>query len=255
MHEKKAFSVEQKRRHDAKIICAYAHYVTLGSHCKMASSSSEDKADTWPERPTRIQPQQFEPVRQDSDSTRTSCQQQTCQNWQYGLVIKPFSSPQMIMYWLAFCIVMSRLKCLVWSMFFVVAFSLCRFIKYDWSMTELQWSWISHFSVYHDKIIYYFQGWSNVTKSSASDDLLHVNCNVRNQTQTCFRSTQIVDCLPGVGTSIEGPFTSLLLLLKVCFAYLFIVHFVSSVLQSSFVVFAQEEMLLASNSSLICGIQ
>ena len=84
-------------------------------------------------------------------STRTSCQQQTCQNWQYGLVIKPFSSPQMIMYRLAFCIVMSRLKCLVWSMFFVVAFSLCRFIKYDWSMTELQWSWISHFSVYHDR--------------------------------------------------------------------------------------------------------
>ena len=39
---------------------------------------------------------------------------------------------------------------------------------------------------------------SNVTKSSASDELLHVNCNVTNQTQTCFRSTQIVDCLPGV---------------------------------------------------------
>ena len=39
---------------------------------------------------------------------------------------------------------------------------------------------------------------SNVTKSSASDDLLHVNCNVTNRTQTCFRSTQVVDCLPGV---------------------------------------------------------
>ena len=33
----------------------------------MASSSAEDEADTWPERPTRIQPYQFEPVRQDSE--------------------------------------------------------------------------------------------------------------------------------------------------------------------------------------------
>ena len=32
----------------------------------MASSSSEGEADTWPERPTKIQPYQFEPVRQDS---------------------------------------------------------------------------------------------------------------------------------------------------------------------------------------------
>ena len=31
----------------------------------MASSSSEDETDTLPERPTRIQPYQFEPVRQD----------------------------------------------------------------------------------------------------------------------------------------------------------------------------------------------
>ena len=31
----------------------------------MASSSSEDKTDTLPERPTRIQQYQFEPVRQD----------------------------------------------------------------------------------------------------------------------------------------------------------------------------------------------
>ena len=39
---------------------------------------------------------------------------------------------------------------------------------------------------------------SNVTKSSASEDLLRVNCNVTNRTQTCFRSTQFVYCLPGV---------------------------------------------------------
>ena len=31
----------------------------------MARSSSEDETDTFPERPTRIQPYQFEPVRQD----------------------------------------------------------------------------------------------------------------------------------------------------------------------------------------------
>ena len=31
----------------------------------MANSSSEDETDTFPERPTRIQPYQFEPVRQD----------------------------------------------------------------------------------------------------------------------------------------------------------------------------------------------
>ena len=31
----------------------------------MANSSSEDKTDTLPERPTRIQPYQFDPVRQD----------------------------------------------------------------------------------------------------------------------------------------------------------------------------------------------
>ena len=31
----------------------------------MANSSSEDETDTLPERPIRIQPYQFEPVRQD----------------------------------------------------------------------------------------------------------------------------------------------------------------------------------------------
>ena len=31
----------------------------------MASSCSEDETDTLPERPTKIQPYQFEPVRQD----------------------------------------------------------------------------------------------------------------------------------------------------------------------------------------------
>ena len=70
MHEKKGrkkrhFLSYRKRRHDAQITGPYAYYVTLGSRCKMANSSSEDKTDTLPERPTRIQPYQFEPVRQD----------------------------------------------------------------------------------------------------------------------------------------------------------------------------------------------
>ena len=67
MHEKRHFLSYRKRRHYAKIMCAYAHYVTPGSRCKMASLSSESEADTWPERPTRIQPYQFEPVMQDSE--------------------------------------------------------------------------------------------------------------------------------------------------------------------------------------------
>ena len=66
MHKKKRHSLSyRKRRHDAHITWPYAYYVTLGSRCKMANSSSEDDTDTLPERPTRIQPYQFEPARQD----------------------------------------------------------------------------------------------------------------------------------------------------------------------------------------------
>ena len=65
MHEKRHFLSHRKRRHDAQIMWPYAYYVTLGIRCKMANSGSEDKTDTLPERPTRIQPYQFEPVRQD----------------------------------------------------------------------------------------------------------------------------------------------------------------------------------------------
>ena len=65
MHEKRHFLLYWKRRHDAQITWPYAHYITLGSCCKMANSSSKDETDTLPKRPTRIQPYQFEPVRQD----------------------------------------------------------------------------------------------------------------------------------------------------------------------------------------------
>ena len=65
MHDKRHFLSYRNRRHDAKMTWPYAYYVTLGSRCKMANSSSEDETHTLPERPTRIQPYQFEPVRQD----------------------------------------------------------------------------------------------------------------------------------------------------------------------------------------------
>ena len=65
MHEKRHFLSYRKRHHDAQITWPYAYYVTLGSRCKMANTSSKDETDTLPERPTRIQPYQFEPVRQD----------------------------------------------------------------------------------------------------------------------------------------------------------------------------------------------
>ena len=65
MQEKRHFLSYWKCCHDAQITWPYAYYVTLGSPCKMANLSSEDETDTLPERPTRIQPYQFEPVRQD----------------------------------------------------------------------------------------------------------------------------------------------------------------------------------------------
>ena len=63
--KKMNFLSYQKCCHDAQITWPYAFCVTQGSCCKMANSSSEDETDTLLERPTRIQPYQFEPVRQD----------------------------------------------------------------------------------------------------------------------------------------------------------------------------------------------
>ena len=75
MHEKRHFLSYWKRRHDAQITWPYTYYITLGSCCKMGNLSSEDETDTLPERPTRIQPYQFEPVKQGFwNSTGTSCQ-------------------------------------------------------------------------------------------------------------------------------------------------------------------------------------
>ena len=58
----------------------------------------------------------------------------------------------------------------------------------------------------------------------------------------------------GYSCYIEDTFISLLLLLKVCFTYLFSICFVSGVLPSALVLFAQKEMLLASNSALIYAV-
>ena len=63
MHEKKGIFCRTESV--AMTPKSRAYYVILGSRCKMANSSSEDETDTLPERPTRIQPYQFEPVRQD----------------------------------------------------------------------------------------------------------------------------------------------------------------------------------------------
>ena len=56
---KRRFLSYRKCHYDAQIMWLYAYYVTLGSRCKMANSSSEDETDTFPKRPTRIQPYQF----------------------------------------------------------------------------------------------------------------------------------------------------------------------------------------------------
>ena len=69
MHEKKGIFCHTKsvamtpKSHDH--MPSMSVIVTLGSRCKMANSSSEDETDTLLERPTRIQPYQFDPLRQD----------------------------------------------------------------------------------------------------------------------------------------------------------------------------------------------
>ena len=53
MHENRPFLSYRQRRHDAeivKIMCTYAHYVTLGSRCKMASSHRVTDLENIPVR-------------------------------------------------------------------------------------------------------------------------------------------------------------------------------------------------------------
>ena len=51
----------------------------------MANSSSEDESDTLPERPTRIQPYQFEPVRQDFEESQNIVSALTQNPMQYSM--------------------------------------------------------------------------------------------------------------------------------------------------------------------------
>ena len=111
-----------------------------------------------------------------------------------------FSSPQMIIYWSAFCIAMSQLKCFIWSTKKKKCFTLPlhqTWLIHDRTSVKLNFTF---FCVPQQKLLLYIPSKvvSTVTKSSACDDLFHVNCNVTNQTQTCFRSAQVTDCLPGV---------------------------------------------------------
>ena len=71
--KKRHFLSYRKRCRDAQITWPHAYYITLGSRCKMANSSSEDETDTLPKRPKRIQPYQFEPIRQDFERVPEHC--------------------------------------------------------------------------------------------------------------------------------------------------------------------------------------
>ena len=54
----------------------------------MANSSSEDETDTLPERPTRIQPYQFEPARQDFGLNKNYSRQNNDTKNRYLLINK-----------------------------------------------------------------------------------------------------------------------------------------------------------------------
>ena len=189
--------------------------MTPESCARMRTTSLWGVAAKWPARVPKMKlilgprdPQEYSRISLSLSgmfwkSTRTSCQQQNCQNWQHGLVSKPFSSPQMIMYRSAFLV-----RCVDWSVsfdrinvFLVFFFTLPldqTWPIHDRSSVKLNFTF---FCVPRYKLLLLYitsKVVINVTKSSASDDLLHVNCNATNRTQTCFRSTQVVDCLPDV---------------------------------------------------------
>ena len=70
-----------------------------------------------------------------------------------------------------------------------------------------------------------------MTKSSASDNLLHVNCNVTNRDFFIISvnaSHRLAIRYVVTGAVLKALlFLCVMLLLKICFTYLFIVHFVS----------------------------
>ena len=101
--KKRHFLLNRKHRHDAQITWPYAYYVTLGSRCKMANSSSEDETDTLPERPTRIQPYQFEPVRHDFERVPEHCVSFEANPTWYSMGFAKSHSPKCSLHKWAWC--------------------------------------------------------------------------------------------------------------------------------------------------------
>ena len=115
MHEKRHFLLYWKCRHDAQITWPYAYYVTLGSRCKMANLSSEDETDTLPERPTRIQPYQFEPVRQDFERVPEHHVSFEANPMRYSMGFMKSHSLKCLLHKLAWCVTArksARLNCI-----------------------------------------------------------------------------------------------------------------------------------------------
>ena len=68
--KKRYFLSYRKRRHDTQIICLLRH---SGESLQNGQLELWRQTDTLPEGPTRIQPYQFEPVRQDFERVLEHC--------------------------------------------------------------------------------------------------------------------------------------------------------------------------------------
>ena len=118
--KKRHFLSYRKRRHDAQITWPYAYYITLGSRCKTANLSSKDETDTLPERPTRIQPYQFEPVRQDFERVPEHC---VSFDMQYSMGFARLNCINLI----HFCLTVGWLR---GSLFIVIPGVVCKLLQF-----------------------------------------------------------------------------------------------------------------------------
>ena len=84
MHEKRR---EKKKRHDAQSR-DHMSATSLWESLQNGNSSSEDGTDTLPERPTRIQPYQFEPVRQDFERVPEHCVSFEANSMRYSMGLR-----------------------------------------------------------------------------------------------------------------------------------------------------------------------
>ena len=101
--KKKAFSVVPKAspwRPNHMTICLLCH---SGKSLQMANSSSEDETGTLPERPTRIQPYQFEPVRQDFERVPEHCVSFEANPMRYSMVFAKLHSLKCLLHKWAWC--------------------------------------------------------------------------------------------------------------------------------------------------------